>query len=150
MTTPALLTTAGVFALIIGLCIYGPMRAKAEPGRGRPDVQQVYVMYPDTWTGRLFGPSKTGISNNPERRRRSFQTGHYHEIVIYSTHTVRNASRTEAAAHRMMRKAHRRGEWYNLPPWMAATAVRIVSRQTRRGPWAGIMRALLRLKVRAR
>lgn len=147
MTTPTALASLGVLVIMAGLS-YFLTAAKAEPPLTRLDDKRVYVVYPDTPWGRLFGPSKVGISNNHERRRRTFSTAHYNDIVIYVTFPARDARALESAVHKFLRPVHRRGEWFNAPPWFAATAVRIVAGTPRSGIIPTLRRAWVRVRLR--
>ena len=142
-----LITIATIIYAAVVAFILGASSARAEPPATRPDTQRVYVMYPDTKWGWLFGPSKIGVSNNAARRVRTFQTAHYHDITVHMTLTVRDARDTEYRAHRYLHRFRRKGEWFNLPPAFAATAVRMVANQTVTGMGPAMRRVWLWLVV---
>ncbi len=62
---------------------------------------------------------KIGITNNPQKRLKTFQTAHYEKLIILKVVKVSNrmlAFQLETALHKKFQKYHIRGEWFKLTP----------------------------------
>jgi hypothetical protein len=80
----------------------------------------VYVM------GAATGPQKIGIAGNVARRLRSIQTGSHVPIVLaFSAETEGDgvAEKVENYAHWLLREKRLHGEWFDVTPSEARTAV---------------------------
>lgn len=57
---------------------------------------------------------KIGMSDNPQSRLASLQTGNHLELGIWFSHEFPNAAQVEAALHVRFAATHLRGEWFYL------------------------------------
>jgi hypothetical protein len=76
-----------------------------------------------------LGPSKIGISDNPEKRRRGLQIGHPEPLTVYYSVNVGDVERARAAertAHRSLAatRAGAENEWFGVPPAEAIIVAR--------------------------
>ena len=62
-----------------------------------------------------LGQVKIGVSENPERRKKSLQTGSPHKLTIVATRKSSHATQLEEALHNRWEEYHMRGEWFDIP-----------------------------------
>lgn len=62
------------------------------------------------------GPVKIGISNNPNRRLRTFNTASPDPVSLHAVMTLDDARSIEQQAHAALKLAgkHRHNEWFNV------------------------------------
>ena len=67
--------------------------------------------------GGLEPPFKVGISENPQKRLKSLQTGHPYPLQIHSlTETcVTKTKLLETVIHRNLKHLRTNGEWFDVP-----------------------------------
>jgi len=80
---------------------------------------------------------KVGISDDPDKRLQSLQSGSPHKLYIAHRVTVPGrlvAAALEAKTHGMMAAARLNGEWFSVTPDAAFLMVRVAERFTRKKP----------------
>lgn len=87
--------------------------------------------------GRQAGANvcKVGISDNPEKRLRSLQSGSPHRLYIQDTLRLdsrADAIAVEAKAHEMMSPARMSGEWFSVAPASGFLLARVASQFVKR------------------
>jgi hypothetical protein len=83
-------------------------------------VSFLYVISND-----VSGPSKIGLSNNPERRLAQLSTGSAVPLRIWHVEAVpaRDALRLEQAAHRQLSRYRLSGEWFGVSVDVAVSEI---------------------------
>lgn len=97
--------------------------------------------------GRVGGSnfSKIGISDNPENRLKSLQTGSPHRLFLAFQLEMRcraDAIEVESLAHELMDSARMNGEWFAISP-EASRIVTLVADRFRLAPPCTTKRALM-------
>lgn len=70
---------------------------------------------------------KIGITNNPEKRLQSLQTGSFHRISIAAISEHDNARLAERAWHERLIRYRTNGEWFKLSPKQIHAVVSMIS-----------------------
>jgi hypothetical protein len=78
----------------------------------------IYVISVENPKGELSSPSKVGISDNPEKRLKALQTGHFAKLGIacyFAVPEKRIARDLEDAFHKVNSDRRLAGEWFDMP-----------------------------------
>ena len=112
MTMKTILIILLLLVVVIG--VWGFSKPPAPTRDPKPGY--IYIIgNPDAF-GKLRTWYKVGLSNNPERRRKTFNTAAPYDYKIYATIEVEDMYTVEKALHNELRKyrMRRNREWFDV------------------------------------